>query len=117
MRRCGCRIAGCSSGDQAAERSSQKTLGSTSDIPVGGGTVFADQEVVVTQPTAGAFRAFSAICTHRGCTVNEVVDGTINCPCHGSKYSAADGSVVTGPAQMPLPRREVTVEGGSLKLV
>jgi len=91
-------------------------LASTGDVPVGGGTVFARQKVVVTQPTPGTFEAFSAICTHQGCTVNKVASGTIDCPCHGSKYAIADGSVVHGPASRPLPRRQVTVAGDALLL-
>jgi Rieske Fe-S protein len=92
-------------------------LGSTGDIPVGGGTVFAGQKVVVTQPAPGTFKAFSAVCTHRGCTVNKVAAGTIDCPCHGSKYAVADGSVVRGPAPRPLPERQITVSGGMILLV
>ena len=91
-------------------------LASTGDIPVGGGTVFANQKVVVTQPTPGTFEAFSAICTHQGCTVNKVTSGTIDCPCHGSKFAIADGSVVHGPASRPLPKRQVTVAGDALLL-
>ncbi|MGH3900959.1 MAG: Rieske (2Fe-2S) protein [Pseudonocardiaceae bacterium] len=93
-----------------------ESLASTADIPVGGGAVFADEEVVVTQPTPGAFKAFSAICTHTGCTVNKVASGTINCPCHGSKYAIADGSVVNGPASRPLAEREITVSGDAIQL-
>lgn len=86
----------------------------TSDIPVGGGAIFAEQQIVVTQPEAGEFKAFSSICTHSGCAVAEVADGTIDCPCHGSKYSIEDGSVVGGPAPKPLPAKTVTVSGDSL---
>jgi Rieske Fe-S protein len=89
---------------------------STSDIPVGGGTVFADRDIVVTQPAAGEFRAFSATCTHQGCAVDEVADGTINCPCHGSKFAVADGSVVDGPAKSPLPERGIAVTGEDILL-
>jgi Rieske Fe-S protein len=91
-------------------------LAATSAIPVGGGTVFADKKVVVTQPEAGTFKAFSSTCTHQGCTVNKVAGGTINCPCHGSKFAIADGSVVQGPAQRPLEARQVTASGGELSL-
>src|SRR5438445_330336 len=73
-------------------------VGATADVPVGGGKVFADKQVVVTQPAQGTFAAFSAVCTHQGCTVDSVANGTINCPCHGSKFKIADGSVATGPA-------------------
>jgi Rieske Fe-S protein len=91
-------------------------LASAADIPVGGGVIFADQDVVVTQPTAGEFRAFSATCTHQGCFVSEVTDGTINCPCHGSRFDVADGAVVDGPADTPLPERGVEVNGEDIVL-
>ncbi|MEU4350982.1 Rieske (2Fe-2S) protein [Streptomyces sp. NPDC023838] len=91
-------------------------LAKTADIPQGGGKVFPDQGVVVTQPTAGTFKAFSATCTHQGCTVKDVVGGTINCPCHGSKYDAATGKVTGGPAPRPLPAKAIKVEGESIKL-
>ncbi len=89
-------------------------LVATKEVPEGGGIILSDEEVVVTQPTAGEFVAFSSICTHQGCPVSEVVDGTINCPCHGSKYAIADGSVVAGPAPSPLPPVEVAVDGKSV---
>ncbi|MFD7167585.1 Rieske (2Fe-2S) protein [Streptomyces violascens] len=106
-----------SAADQASQPAQAgKTLAKTSDIPVGGGTVFADQKVVVTQPEAGTFKGFSAVCTHQGCTVSSVSGGTINCPCHGSKFRIADASVAQGPAQQPLPAQQITVEKGSIML-
>lgn len=91
-------------------------LASTSEIPVGGGTVFKDRKVVVTQPTKGEFKAFSAVCTHQGCLVDKVANGTIDCPCHGSKYAIADGAVKAGPAPRPLPAEEITVSGETITL-
>jgi Rieske Fe-S protein len=91
-------------------------LTSTSDVPVGGGTVFADQDVVVTQPTAGDFKAFSATCTHQGCKVKSVTDGVIVCPCHSSRFAIADGAVTGGPAKSPLPAKNITVEGEEILL-
>jgi Rieske Fe-S protein len=93
-----------------------QALASTSDIEVGGGQVFADQEVVVTQPEAGTFKCFTAVCSHQGCIVAEVSDGTINCDCHGSQYSIEDGSVVTGPATFPLAEEKIAVSGDSISL-
>jgi Rieske Fe-S protein len=81
---------------------------------VGGGKVLTAQKIVVTQPQAGSFHAFTAICTHQGCIVNAVSGGTINCPCHGSKYSITNGSVVNGPAPLPLAAVSIKVEGTSI---
>lgn len=83
----------------------------TGNIPVGGGAVLGD--VVVTQPSRGDFRGFSSTCTHAACTVSDVSGGTINCPCHGSKFNL-DGSVRTGPASAPLAPRSVSVQGDSV---
>jgi Rieske Fe-S protein len=83
----------------------------TSEVPVGGGVILEDADFVITQPTAGEFKAFSKICTHMQCPVGSVEGGTINCPCHGSKYSIEDGSVVNPPAPDPLAEAEVTVSG------
>jgi len=85
-----------------------------SDIPVGGGKVFADDKIVVTQPTAGNFKAFSAVCTHQQFIVGNVQGGTINCFHHGSKYDQATGKNVAGPATSPLPEKTVTDSGGTL---
>jgi Rieske Fe-S protein len=92
-------------------------LGAASGIPVGGGKVFNQQRVVVTQPVAGQFKAFSAVCPHRGCLVSAVSDGVIRCRCHGSLFSASDGSVEGGPSTKPLPARTVTLRGGDLILL
>jgi Rieske Fe-S protein len=91
-------------------------LAAVADVPVGGGVVLAAQGIVVTQPQAGTFKAFSATCTHQGCAVNEVKGGTINCPCHGSKFAVADGSPTAGPAEKPLPETAVAVQGSSIVL-
>jgi Rieske Fe-S protein len=88
-------------------------IAKTADVPVGSGVIV--DEIVVTQPSAGVFKGFSATCTHAGCTVNKVADGTIDCPCHGSKFNL-DGSVANGPASSPLEARAVSVEGDSIVL-
>ena len=91
-------------------------LGATSEVPVGGGKIFTSAKVVVTQPSAGEYQAFSAVCTHQQCLVDQVANGTIDCPCHGSKFSAKDGSVVTGPASSPLPSQKISVSSGQISL-
>jgi Rieske Fe-S protein len=90
-----------------------KAIAKTSDVPVGSGVIVG--EVVVTQPSAGVFKGLSAKCTHKGCTVNKVADGTIDCPCHGSKFNL-DGTVANGPAQEPLAVENITVQGDSIML-
>ena len=87
---------------------------SVNDIPVGGGKVFEAQQVVVAQPVAGTFKAFTAICTHQGCVVSSVRNGKITCPCHQSQFSAVDGSVTQGPAIVALAAKTVTRDGDTL---
>lgn len=83
----------------------------TADVPVGGGVIIASGPVVVTQPEAGTFKAFSGVCTHQGCPVKKVADEVITCTCHGSQFAITDGSVVTGPARRALPELTATVQG------
>ncbi|MFE7931154.1 Rieske (2Fe-2S) protein [Streptomyces sp. NPDC057456] len=104
---------GTGGGDNAAAGAALTT---TADIPEGGGKVFDSEKVVVTQPTAGTYKAFSAVCTHQGCAVKSISDGVINCPCHNSNFSITDGSVKSGPAQKPLPEVSITVSGDSITL-
>jgi Rieske Fe-S protein len=101
--------------EQPPTTGAPKGLASTGDIPVGGGAVFQAEQVVITQPSQGEFRAYSAVCTHQGCIVNDVVGGTINCNCHGSKFGL-DGSVSQGPASAPLPAVAVKVTGDQISL-
>jgi nitrite reductase/ring-hydroxylating ferredoxin subunit len=89
-------------------------LVATSKVPVNGGVILDTRKIVVTQPTAGTFKAFTAVCTHEACLVGSVKDGVISCPCHGSAYSAADGSVQNGPATRPLKEFAVTVQDGEV---
>lgn len=107
-----CGTGGGASGEGASSDGQGAGAGlPVSTVPVGGGRILADEQIVVTQPTEGEFRAFSAVCTHQGCPVSSVSDGTINCPCHGSMFSIEDGTVVEGPASSPLAKKQVTVKG------
>lgn len=86
----------------------------TSDVPVGGGIILPDQKVVITQPTSGSFKAFTAVCTHQGFTVTSVEGDLIKCSHHGSEYNAKSGAVVQGPAPQPLASIPITVKGGAV---
>lgn len=125
-------LAACGGGDEASSGSSGDASSSASagggsdssggtsvsaaDVPVGGGMILKDQKVVVTQPAKGDFKAFTAVCTHKGCTVAKVEDGLIMCPCHGSRFSIEDGSRKAGPAQAALASKKVTVEGDQISV-
>jgi nitrite reductase/ring-hydroxylating ferredoxin subunit len=104
------------SGSSGGSSGSGTALAATSDIPVGGGKIFTSDKVVVTQPTAGEFKGFSAVCTHMGCIVDKIANGTIDCPCHGSQYSITDAHVVHGPAPRPLPTQKIKVANGKISL-
>ncbi|MFG2619897.1 Rieske (2Fe-2S) protein [Streptomyces sp. NPDC048507] len=97
------------SGAASGQAGGKTLVKSSSEVPVGGGVILKDQKLVVTQPTAGSFRCFSAVCTHQGCLVNKVANGTIDCPCHGSTFQVSDGAVVKGPATRPLPEHQIAV--------
>jgi Rieske Fe-S protein len=116
-------LAACGSGDSTAVDggtsggsggTSGETLASVEDVPVGGCFVVSDAKVVVTQPTKGDFKAFTAVCTHQGCLVETSTEGDIPCPCHSSKFSLEDGSPVSGPATSALAVVEITVDGDSI---
>ncbi|WP_230686734.1 Rieske (2Fe-2S) protein [Catellatospora vulcania] len=95
-------------GATAAAPPAAKPLVETANVPVGGGVVLEAERLVVTQPQAGVFKAFSAVCTHQGCIVTSISNGVIECGCHGSRFRATDGSVAGGPANRPL--REIRVK-------
>jgi Rieske Fe-S protein len=89
-----------------------KRLAAAAEVPTGGGVIVGN--VVLTRDAAGNVHGFSAVCTHQGCTVDSVAAGAISCPCHGSKFDAATGAVVNGPADKPLPPVTVTVRGDDI---
>jgi Rieske Fe-S protein len=119
---CGGSGGGDASGDSGDSGSSADSGGSggsngtyqATDVPVGGGKVYDADKVVITQPSAGEYKAFSAVCTHQGFLVGNVQGGTINCFHHGSKYNDATGAVEAGPAPAPLPTKTVTVNGSTI---
>ncbi|MEV5576563.1 Rieske (2Fe-2S) protein [Spirillospora sp. NPDC052269] len=91
-------------------------LGATSDIPVGGGKVFPGPKVVVVQPKPGEYHAYTAVCTHQGCTVGTVANGLIRCPCHGSEFHIEDGRVARGPAGNALVEKAIKISAGKITL-
>ncbi len=115
-------LAGCAGGDDGSDGSGgdaggasdvdQGTeLATTAEVPVGGGLVLSDDKIVITQPTEGEFKAFTAVCTHQGCLVSEVAGGEIKCTCHGSSFSDATGDVAQGPAATGLAEVAIEVDG------
>ncbi|MEO9323745.1 Rieske (2Fe-2S) protein [Nocardioides sp. C4-1] len=111
-----CVLAACGGGDGdsgggGAAPEAGAGLVAAADVPVGGGVVLPDANMVVTQPTEGVFKGFSSRCTHQGVAVDAVEGGEIRCPAHGSAFSIDDGSVVNPPASSPLEEIAVAVEG------
>lgn len=106
---------GGGNGTETEGGGASNAVAKTSDIPEGSGVILDDDGVVITQPVAGTFNGFSNICTHQGCPLFDVTE-TINCNCHGSKFSIEDGSVVQGPAEKPLPTQGLVVSGNEITL-
>jgi Rieske Fe-S protein len=112
---CSLALAGCGGGDAKAQPSLKgKVIAKTADVPVGGGKVIEDLQVVVTQPTQGVYMAFSSICTHKGCAVSTPKDNVIRCACHGSEFAADSGRATKGPATAPLTQFLVKAEGDGI---
>ena len=113
-------LAGCGSDDGGEEEAPTPDAGTelaaASEVPVGGGLILPDEQIVITQPTEGDFKAFTAICTHQKCVVSGV-DETINCDCHKSQFSIEDGSVQGGPAPTALAAVEIRVDGDKIVAV
>lgn len=117
-------LAGCGGGDDSSGGGDSTSGGSdvdngtelakVSEIPVGGGMVLTSEKIVITQPTAGTFEAFSALCTHQGTMVAGVEDGVIRCEAHGSQFSAEDGAVTQGPATEALPKVAIKKQGDAI---
>ncbi|WP_290869364.1 Rieske (2Fe-2S) protein [Hamadaea sp.] len=107
---------GTTTGSTGGTGSGGAAIAKTSDIPVGGGKIITASGVVVTQPTAGTFKAFDSMCTHQQCPLSGVANGTINCDCHFSKFSITDGSVVSPPATKALAEKTIVVDGTDIKL-
>jgi len=109
----GVSVGACANETAGTESAGTESAGTMAlaDIPVGGGVVVADPPIVLTQPTAGEVNAFTSICPHQGCKVSEVSNNEIFCPCHGSKFSALDGSVIQGPATEGLAAAAVALDG------
>ncbi|GHH71552.1 hypothetical protein GCM10017673_25240 [Streptosporangium violaceochromogenes] len=118
---CGAALTGCAAGKPGPAvvppGVKGKVIAQTADIPVGGGKVITKWKIVITQPSAGVFKAFTASCPHKGCAVGRVADGVIHCPCHGSEFAADSGKCLKGPAEAPLAEYALKVEGDGIVMV
>jgi Rieske Fe-S protein len=102
----------------AASAPAGDAIATTDEVPVGGGLILENPEkIVITQPEDGDFKAFTAVCTHQGCTVGSVENNVIRCPCHGSQYDASTGEVIQGPAPKALAPIDISVEGDDILLL
>jgi nitrite reductase/ring-hydroxylating ferredoxin subunit len=103
--------------EKAKPKPAGTALGPSNKIPVGGGVIYKDKRVVVTQPKKGEYKAFDALCTHASCLVDQVESNVIHCPCHSAKFSAVDGSVIRpSVARRPLGPKNVTEADGTIYL-
>ena len=103
-------------GSQDASSSDEAAIAAESDVAPGSAVTFKDagSPAVLVHLNSGDFVAYSAVCTHQGCTV-AYKNGQLACPCHGSVFDPADGAaVVAGPAPKPLAEIPVKVQGGEI---
>ncbi|MGI5244342.1 Rieske (2Fe-2S) protein [Dactylosporangium sp. CA-139066] len=113
-------LAACGDNDSGSNTSAGSTAAGgpaakKSEIPVGGGKVVPDAGgTVITQPESGTFKAFTAICTHQQCIVSEVSNNSINCRCHGSTFSAVDGTATNPPATQKLDEKKLRLDGDDI---
>ncbi|MEV0386086.1 Rieske (2Fe-2S) protein [Nonomuraea sp. NPDC050643] len=115
---CGMALAACGTGGAESRPSLKgKVIAKAADVPVGGGTLIEDLKVVVTQPTEGVYKAFSASCTHKGCAVSAPKDNVIRCACHGSEFATDSGKATKGPATAPLASFQVKLQGDGIIVV
>lgn len=100
---------------EASQGGSAEAIVAASEVPVGESYSFEDggQPAVLIHQDDDQFVAYSAVCTHQGCTV-EYQDAELVCPCHGSVFDPASGDPTTGPANTPLPPIDVTLQGGEV---
>jgi thiosulfate dehydrogenase [quinone] large subunit len=95
-----------------------RVIAHAADVAEGSAVSFTDGAggpALLVHETSGEFRAFSAVCTHAGCTVAYDGDG-FRCPCHGGRYDGRTGEVVAGPPPAPLSGIEVVVSDGDVHL-
>lgn len=87
-------------------------VGKLSELPIGGtaGATAGDVEVMLFRPDETTVLAYTDICTHAGCKVAPHGED-FKCPCHGSVFKGADGTVVSGPAKEALPRFAAAIDG------
>lgn len=119
---CGAALAGCAGADGSAAAIvppgiKGKVIAKKADVPVGGGKVINEWKIVITQPTSGVFKAFTANCPHKGCSVGRPEDGVMTCPCHGSEFALDSGKCLKGPAKAPLAEFPVKVEGDGIVIL
>ena len=92
------------------EPSMKFKAGPTENYPLDSVTLNKEQKVFIVRAKEGYFYAVSAVCPHLGCIANwKSEDGTIACPCHGSKFDK-EGKIIEGPAPRSLPRFTIALD-------
>jgi Rieske Fe-S protein len=108
--------AACSGSDGGKKVAQGQVIAKEADLAPGSAVAFTDagtgKPAVLVHLKNGEFVAYSAECTHQGCTVSYRAKGKgyLACPCHGSVFDPVSrGEVVSGPAEEPLPRLRIEV--------
>ena len=109
-------------GSQATPSAGTGTVVATvASVPVGRALSFTNaadgSPAWVVHPSGNTFVAFSAICTHAGCTVDyDPSTVQFNCPCHSGVYDARTGQVLQGPPPLPLASIAIHIANGEIRV-
>jgi cytochrome b6-f complex iron-sulfur subunit len=115
-------LVSCGSGEKAQDL--PEATGTATDaidlsrLPVKGtaSVTVAGKGYLLYRPDEATVLAYTSVCTHQGCKVGTGSGEVFKCPCHGSEFKKADGTVAQGPAAKALTRFPATIEGAKVKI-
>lgn len=115
----GIALTGCAASAEAEAAPEPLTSGAVlatlADLAVGATLAVTVQghDLVLSRSGEDEVAAVSAICTHKGCTV-VATPTELECPCHGSRFETTTGTLINGPAKLPLTPIAVAIRESNI---